>query len=88
MNCRSLKPKLDSLIENFLNNKCTVGLLTETWFNRRDSQLKKKLEEVSNQEKIRFIRKDHTSRGGGVAIAFDADQAEFKRLPLASLKKL
>ena len=65
VNCRSLKNKLPSLITNFKENKTSVAVLTETWFQRRDNQLKAQLDEIGLRDEISFIRRDRDSRGGG-----------------------
>ena len=81
-NCRSLKNKIPSLLTNIEINRSTCALLTETWFQRGDRQLKKKLEEVSLEHGVQFIRKDRDKRGGGVAIAYNSNNSEFKKLQL------
>ena len=50
INCRSLKPKLTSLTNNFDMLKATVALLTETWFTKSDKQLKKMLLESEQRD--------------------------------------
>ena len=52
-------------------NSTTVALLTETWFQKRDKQLKLQLEEVELKSNISFLRRDRDKRGGGVSIAYD-----------------
>ena len=71
INCRSLKPKINSLKECFKMNKLAVSILNETWLYKNDSQAKKMFNSLLTEEKIAIIRKDRDSRGGGVAIAFD-----------------
>ena len=85
INCRSLKPKLSSLITNFKMNKNTVAILNETWFKKGDKQLKVLLEGIQMEHNIAFIRKDRSSRGGGVAIAYDTNKIELKKIQLRSL---
>ena len=75
INCRSLNPKINSLVTNMKTNGSTVCMLTETWFQCKDKQLKQKLAEVEDAENIRFLRRDRNSRGGGVAIAYDHSKA-------------
>ena len=69
VNCRSLKPKIKSLVTNFNMNSTSVALLTETWFQKRDKQLKRQLEEVESKSDICFLRRDRDKRGGGVSLA-------------------
>ena len=87
INCRSLKPKLASLAENFRMNRSHLALLTETWFYKSDSQLKSQLTDFKDEHGISLIRKDRDSRGGGVAVAFDSHTCNFKKLVLNSLQK-
>ena len=87
VNCRSLKPKLKSLVTNFkLNNKNMVAILNETWFKKGDTHLKNLLEEIQLEHGISFIRKDRSSHGGGVAIAFDSNKIELKKIQLKTLR--
>ena len=86
VNCRSLKPKLKSLIMNFEMNKNTVALLNETWFKKGDSHLKGILGNIKLEHEISFIRRDRGSRGGGVAIAYDMKKIELKKVHLKSLR--
>ena len=46
INCRSIKPKLSSLVECFKMNELSVALLNETWFYKTDKQLKKQLADI------------------------------------------
>ena len=86
INCRSVKPKLDSLAECFKMNKLSVALLNETWLYQSDPQAKKMLNDLLLEKKIAFIRKDRDSRGGGVAIAFNTSLITLTKLPLETLK--
>ena len=87
INCRSLKPKLKSLVANFEMNKTHVAMLTETWCYKSDSQLKKMLIDIEDESDICLLRKDRDSRGGGVAIAYNKSVCSFSKLALNSLKK-
>lgn len=86
INCRSLKPKIKSLVECFKMNDLTTALLNETWLYRSDPQAKKLLQQIAEENNIRVIRKDRDSRGGGVAIAFDTTKISLKKLNLNCLK--
>ena len=48
--------------------------------------MKKQLEDINQEHGISFIRKDRNSRGGGVAIAYDSNKIELKKLSLKSLR--
>ena len=87
INCRSLKPKLKSLVANFEMNKSHVAMLTETWCYKSDSQLKKMLADIEDKSDICLLRKDRDSRGGGVAIAFNKNTCKFSKLALNSLRR-
>ena len=87
INCRSLKPKINSLVQCFKMNNLTTALLNETWLYRSDPQVKKMLTSVTEEHGIRFIRKDRDSRGGGVAVAYDSSKINLKKLNLNCLKK-
>ena len=71
VNCRSLKPKIKSLVTNIALNRTHIALLTETWFQKGDRQLKSMLENTELESGIRFLRRDRDKRGGGVSILFD-----------------
>lgn len=86
INCRSVKPKLNSLAECFNINKLSVALLNETWLYQLDPQAKKMLNDMLLEKKIAFIRKDRDSRGGEVAIAFDTSLMSLSKLSLQTLK--
>ena len=86
INCRSLKPKLNSLIECFKMNNLSVSLLNETWLYKSDPQAKHLLKQISQDHKVEIIRKDRNSRGGGVAIAFNSDKISLKKLDLTVLR--
>ena len=86
INCRSLRTKLVSLSDNFNMNKSTVALLTETWFNKGNRKLAHDLNHLNQQHDISLLRRDRSSRGGGLAIAFDSKTAEFKKAQLKILK--
>ena len=85
VNCRSLKHKLSSLCTNFEMNDSTIALLTETWFTKGDKLLKNHLNDIELAKNIKVLRKDRNSRGGGVALAFNAAISNFAKLKLKSL---
>ena len=91
MNCRSLKYKLDSLAENFNMNAFSFILTNETWFKRRDPQLKDYLMKINDKYDIDCIRKDRklgkSGQGhGGVALFYDKHSCTFKKFPLTALR--
>ena len=86
INCRSVKTKLSSLVENILTNETTFAVLTETWLYKGDKQIKKQLNDIFDEHSLGFIRKDRNSKGGGVAIMFDSKVCELKKLKLKSMR--
>ena len=90
LNCQSLKFKLDSLATNFEVNKNAFILTNETWFKKKDAQLKSHLERLEDRDDIYCIRKDRKPKNGvahgGVAFFFDKSKCDFKRLPLNALR--
>lgn len=58
MNCQSLKMKLKSLASNFKMNKTCFIVTNETWFKKKDPQLKVMLEELDDENDIKVLRKD------------------------------
>ena len=86
INCRSLKPKIKSLKECFKMNKLSLAILNETWLYKSDRQFKCVQQNLKYETGIDFIRRDRDSRGGGVAVAFDANEIVMKKLNLNSLK--
>ena len=85
VNCRSLKNKLTSLVDNFRMNKTSLAILTETWFTRGDKLLRSRLENIQLESNVQVIRRDRNSRGGGLAIAFNREESSFNKLKLKSL---
>ena len=86
INCRSVKKKLKSLVDNIQTNDSTLAILTETWLYRNDKQVKKELREIFDEHGLSIIRKDRNSRGGGVAIVYNSRVCELKKIQLRSLK--
>ena len=68
-------------------NKANIAILSETWFQKGDAQLRSLLENISLKDEIKFVRKDRDKRGGGVSIAYNAALGDFKKLGLDCLKR-
>ena len=66
-------------------NRATVAMLTETWLNKGNKKISYDLGLLAQEHDIHVLRKDRTSRGGGVALAYDSRMSDFKKLPLKSL---
>ena len=68
-------------------NKTTIALLTETtWFSKGNKKISHDLKTLELRDDIALLRKDRSSRGGGIALAFDSKTSDFKKLPLSSLR--
>lgn len=61
INCRSLKPKIKSLVETIKMNKLSVTLLNETWLYKLDKKGKKQLQEMRDEFGFDIIRRDRNS---------------------------
>ena len=60
-------------------------MLTETWLNKGNKKILHDLRSLAQEHNIHVLRKDRTSRGGGVALAFNSKTSDFRKLPLKSL---
>ena len=72
-------------------NESSFILANETWFKRRDPQLKTYLQEIDDESSIKCIRKDRKlSRSGlahgGVALFYDSDRCSFSKFNLNALR--
>ena len=67
-------------------NDATVAILTETWFSKGNKRVSAALNVLSQRDGISFIRRDRNTRGGGVALAFDSNKSDFKKMALKSLR--
>ena len=59
VNCRSIKNKMTSLIDNFRMNNTTVALLTETWLTKGDKLTKKRLQDIEMEHGIKAVSYTH-----------------------------
>ena len=89
-NARSLLPKLDSLKDAFQSLDLNIACITETWF-KGGAALKERLVDYEGATGIKVLHKSRDGRakksGGGVAIAFNTANCNFKRRHLAHLGK-
>ena len=69
-NARSLNNKLCSLIDMYQEFELSISILTETWF-KDGKKLKEELDKLNYGENIGLVAKNRSTRGGGVAVAFD-----------------
>ena len=69
-NARSLNNKIESLIELFNEYELSAAILTETWF-KNGRNLNNELLDLECAEDISIIARNRSSRGGGVAIAYN-----------------
>ena len=83
-NARSLRPKIESVIESFEELNTTIMTVSETWLTR-DPLSERALSELENGHGIGCIRRDRPSKtsrnpGGGVAILFRKSLITLKEL--------
>ena len=80
---RSLVPKIDSLIDNFNQLACTLGIVTETWL-ADGGDLENKLEDLQDGMGISLLHKNRrrNHRGtahGGVCILARSSKVKLTR---------
>lgn len=80
-NARSLPPKINSHVVAFDELDLDFFMITETWITN-SKRTQQNLTDLEHAENLKVICKNRPSRGGGVAIVFDARRANFKRFPL------
>ena len=85
-NARSLAKKIDSLIDMFREKELHVAMVTETWF-QNDRYTRGELSDITAAENLEFICKNRDKkRGGGVAIVFDRNKSNFKKIQISGNK--
>ena len=81
-NARSLKPKLDSMVDAFESLNLDFLCVTETWF-KGGKELAATIRDLQGESGISIIHKSRDgrgrTRGGGVAIAYNSNSCNFKR---------
>ena len=89
-NARSLKPKLDSMVDAFESLSLDFLCVTETWF-KGGKELAGAISDLQGKSGISIIHKSRDgrarTRGGGVAIASDSNSCNFKRRTLGVAAK-
>ena len=89
-NARSLMPKMDSMIDAFRSLDLNFASITETWF-RGGKALANKLTEVEGSSGIKILHRSRDGRikktGGGVALAFNMGNCNFKNRHLKHVDK-
>ena len=89
-NARSLMPKIDSLIDAFDSLTLNFACITETWY-QGGKALREYLVEVEGAKGIRILQKNRDGRlkkkGGGVAIAFNMANCNFKQRSPTHMKR-
>ena len=90
-NARSLKPKIDSLVDAFTSLDLHFASVTETWY-KEGSQLNDDLVELEGKTGVRVLHQSRDGRssrtgGGGVALAFNTGSCNFKRRQLTHIGK-
>ena len=77
---------MPSLSDNFRMNDLTVALLTETWFNKGNKKIAFDVKTLDQKDNTSLLRRDRSSRGGGVALAFNSNTCDFKKVQLKMLR--
>ena len=89
-NARSLKPKIDALVEAFQSLDLNAASITETWF-KGGIKLRDDLRELEGKSGIRVLHKSRDGRtskgGGGVALAFRTANCNFRTRHLKQMNK-
>ena len=77
-NAQSVVEKVDSLVTLFEEMGLHFALLTETWLTHKLCS-RRKLEDLTVGGNVSFIRKDRSTRGGGIAIAFNPTKTKLTK---------
>ena len=89
-NARSLKPKIDSLVDAFTSLDLHFASVTETWY-KGGSRMNDDIVELEGRSGIRVLHRSRDGRsaraGGGVALAFNTGSCNFKRRQLKHIGK-
>ena len=85
INCRSLQPKLRSLVEKFKNEEFSIGILCEIWekTGKKNRYFQSKVEDMLEMDGLKYIScgsRPSGKRGGGVAILIDSTQLNIEKL--------
>ena len=81
-NARSIVEKIDSLVTLFEENNLSFTILTETWLTQKKCS-KRSMDDLLNGANIAFIRKDRSTRGGGVAVCYDVTKIKMTNLSVS-----
>ena len=76
-NCRSLAPKIDSLIEMFDEIGLDFAILSETWLTS-SKKIERNIQKLEDREDLVLIKKNRRTRGGGVGIVFNKNKISLK----------
>ena len=87
INCRSLQPKLRSLVEKFQNEDYSIAVLCEIWekTGKKNSYFQSKVEEMLELDGLKYLScgsRPSGKRGGGVAILIDSRKLNIEKLQI------
>ena len=87
INCRSLQPKLRSLIEKFQNKEYSITILCEIWekTGKKNKYFQSKVEETLELDGLKYLScgsRPSGKRGGGVAILVDSTKLNIEKLQI------
>ena len=78
INARSISAKIGSLVDTFTNLDLHFACVSETWL-RSGSSLDTNIADLEESQSISLITKNRSTRGGGVAIAYDRTKMKLKK---------
>ena len=87
INCRSLQPKLRSLVEKFQNKEYSITILCEIWekTGKKNKYFQSKVEETLELDGLKYLScgsRPSGKRGGGVAILVDSTKLNIEKLQI------
>ena len=77
-NARLLANKFDSLVDKFRELDLHLAMVNETWL-KNDRETEEAIKDIKDNEGLEIIKKNRSTRGGGVAIIYDGKQMKLKR---------
>ena len=87
INCRSLQPKVRSLVEKFQNEDYSIAILCEIWekAGKKNKYFQSKVEEMLELDGLKYLScgsRPSGKRGGGVAILIDSTRLNIEKLQI------
>ena len=81
-NIRSIRSKINSYSEDFIENELSVGLIQEIWEKPEDTVLYEEIEKIFETKGLNYISNPRHpyKRGGGVAFVTDTSKVNIEKL--------